>query len=106
MLCIFLHRTLIRAFEREMYIIPNAVFSIFSFGSCSQCAAMLCCCSRRTLIRSFEREMYVIPNAVFSKNTVLNVSRKSKEYRLHEYLCVRVQDVHKVNAIIQVCQLF
>lgn len=61
---------------------------------------------RRTLIRSFEREMYVIPNAVFSKNTVLNVSRKSKEYRLHEYLCVRVQDVHKVNAIIQVWKLF
>jgi hypothetical protein len=47
--------------------------------------------------------MYVIPNAVFSKNTVLNVSRKSREWRFYEYLCVRVQDVHKVNAIIQVC---
>jgi hypothetical protein len=46
--------------------------------------------------------MYVIPNAVFSKNTVLNVSRKSREWRFYEYLCVRVQDVHKVNAIIQV----
>lgn len=57
----------------------------------------------RTLIRSFEREMYVIPNAVFSKNTVLNVTRKNKEWRFYEFLCVRVQDVHKVNAIIQVC---
>jgi hypothetical protein len=33
---------------------------------------------------------------------VLNVSRKSKEWRFYEYLCVRVADVHKVNAIIQV----
>lgn len=56
----------------------------------------------RTLIRSFEREMYVIPNAVFSKNTVLNVTRKNREWRFYEYLCVRVQDVHKANAIIQV----
>ncbi|KAF6255019.1 Mechanosensitive ion channel-domain-containing protein [Scenedesmus sp. NREL 46B-D3] len=55
----------------------------------------------RTLIRSFEREMYVIPNAVFSKNTVLNVTRKQREWRFYEFLCVRVQDVHKVNAIIQ-----
>jgi hypothetical protein len=60
-------------------------------------------CSIRTLIRSFEREVYVIPNAVFSKNAVLNVTRKSKEFRFYEYLCVRVQDVHKVNTIIQVC---
>ena len=56
----------------------------------------------RTTIRSFEREVFVIPNAVFSKNTVLNVTRKMKEWRMYEYLCVRVQDVHKVNAIIQV----
>jgi MscS family membrane protein len=56
----------------------------------------------RTTIRSFEREVFVIPNAVFSKNTVLNVTRKMKEWRFYEYLCVRVQDVHKVNAIIQV----
>ncbi|WIA23363.1 hypothetical protein OEZ85_000126 [Tetradesmus obliquus] len=55
----------------------------------------------RTLIRSFEREMYVIPNAVFSKNTVLNVTRKQREWRFYEFLCVRVADVHKVNAIIQ-----
>jgi hypothetical protein len=55
----------------------------------------------RTTVRSFEREVFVIPNAVFSKNTVLNVSRKAREWRFHERLCVRVQDVHKVNAIIQ-----
>jgi small-conductance mechanosensitive channel len=36
----------------------------------------------RTTIRSFEREVYVIPNAVFSKNTVLNVTRKLKEWRV------------------------
>jgi hypothetical protein len=56
----------------------------------------------RTTIRSFEREVFVIPNAVFSKNTVLNVTRKMREWRFYEFLCVRVQDVHKVNAIIQV----
>ncbi|KAI8470017.1 MAG: Mechanosensitive ion channel-domain-containing protein [Monoraphidium minutum] len=55
----------------------------------------------RTTIRSFEREVFVIPNAVFSKNTVLNVTRKMREWRFYEFLCVRVQDVHKVNAIIQ-----
>ncbi len=56
----------------------------------------------RTLIRSFEREVFVIPNAVFSKNTVLNITRKGKEWRFYEFLMVRVQDVQKVNAIIQV----
>ena len=39
---------------------------------------------------------------MFSKNTVLNVSRKAREWRFYEALCVRLQDVHKVNAIIQV----
>jgi len=56
----------------------------------------------RTTIRSFEREVWVIPNAVFSKNTVLNVTRKNREWRFHENLNLRVADVHKVNAIIQV----
>jgi small-conductance mechanosensitive channel len=64
--------------------------------------AVLCCLLSAWLRRSFEREMYVIPNAVFSKNTVLNVTRKQREWRFYEFLCVRVQDVHKVNAIIQV----
>jgi MscS family membrane protein len=56
----------------------------------------------RTTVRSFEREVYVIPNAVFSKSTVLNVTRKAREWRFYEYLCVRVQDVQKTNAIVQV----
>lgn len=87
-----------------------------TLAGCAPAACSAACCTRarpdrwlvhshllrRTLIRSFEREMYVIPNAVFSKNTVLNVTRKSREWRFYEYLCVRVQDVHKVNAIIQV----
>ncbi|GFR48179.1 hypothetical protein Agub_g10027 [Astrephomene gubernaculifera] len=55
----------------------------------------------RTTIRSYEREVYVIPNAVFSKNIVLNITRKHREWRFFEMICVRVQDVHKVNAIIQ-----
>ena len=55
----------------------------------------------RTTIRSFEREVFVIPNAVFSKNTVLNVTRKMREWRFYEMLSVRVADVHKVNAIVQ-----
>lgn len=52
----------------------------------------------RTLIRSFEREMFVIPNAVFSKNIVLNVTRKGREWRLLETMSIRVQDVQKVRA--------
>ncbi|GBF96207.1 small conductance mechanosensitive ion channel [Raphidocelis subcapitata] len=55
----------------------------------------------RTTIRSFEREVFVIPNAVFSKNTVLNVTRKLREWRFYEYIGVRVADVQRVNAIIQ-----
>jgi len=55
----------------------------------------------RTLIRSFEREMFVIPNAVFSKNIVLNVTRKGREWRLLETISIRVQDVQKANAIAQ-----
>ncbi|GIM15846.1 hypothetical protein Vretimale_18540 [Volvox reticuliferus] len=55
----------------------------------------------RTTIRSYEREVFVIPNAVFSKNIVLNITRKNREWRFFEMICVRVQDVHKVNAIIQ-----
>ena len=42
--------------------------------------------------------MYVIPNSVFSKNIVLNISRKVREFRFHEDLCIRVQDVDKVGA--------
>ena len=35
----------------------------------------------RTTIRSFEREIYTIPNSVFSRNVVLNITRKQKEWR-------------------------
>lgn len=40
----------------------------------------------RTNIRSFEREIYVIPNSVFSRNVVLNVTRKEKEWRIFEFI--------------------
>ena len=50
----------------------------------------------RTLIRSFEREVWVVPNAVFSKNVVLNVSRKLREWRFFELIGIRVQDSDKV----------
>lgn len=39
----------------------------------------------RTLIRSFEREMFTIPNSVFSRNVVLNITRKNKEWRFFEF---------------------
>ena len=39
----------------------------------------------RTCIRSFEREMYTIPNSVFSRNVVLNITRKNKEWRFFEF---------------------
>jgi Mechanosensitive ion channel len=39
----------------------------------------------RTTIRSFEREIYNIPNSVFSRNVVLNITRKQKEWRFYEF---------------------
>ena len=55
----------------------------------------------RTTIRSYEREVFVIPNAVFSKNIVLNITRKNREWRFFEMVCVRVEDVHKVRSMHQ-----
>ena len=40
----------------------------------------------RTTIRSFEREIFNIPNSVFSRNVVLNVTRKGKEWRFYEFI--------------------
>ena len=40
----------------------------------------------RTTIRSFEREHFNIPNSVFSRNVVLNVTRKAKEWRFYEFI--------------------
>lgn len=40
----------------------------------------------RTTIRSFEREVFCIPNAAFSRNVVLNVTRKGKEWRFFEFV--------------------
>ena len=53
-------------------------------------------------MRSFEREVFVTPNAAFSKNVVLNVTRKGREWRFFERLGVRVQDAQRVNAVVQV----
>lgn len=40
----------------------------------------------RTTIRSFEREIYNIPNSVFSRNVVLNVTRKQREWRFFDFV--------------------
>ena len=40
----------------------------------------------RTTIRSFEREIYNIPNSVFSRNVVLNITRKQREWRFFEFI--------------------
>lgn len=40
----------------------------------------------RTTIRSFEREIYNIPNSVFSRNVVLNVTRKQREWRFFDFI--------------------
>lgn len=50
----------------------------------------------RTTIRSYEREVFVVPNSVFSKNIVLNITRKNREWRFFETIAVRLQDVYKV----------
>eukprot|EP00798_Chlamydomonas_sp_ICE-L_P011587 gene11587-34289_t len=44
--------------------------------------------------------VYVIPNAVFSKNIVLNVTRKQREWRFYEMIDIRLQDVQKANQIV------
>jgi len=54
----------------------------------------------RTTIRSFEREVYCIPNSVFSRNVVLNVTRKGREWRFFERLGLRVEDVGKAGAVV------
>lgn len=53
-----------------------------------------------TMIRSFEREVFVIPNSVFSKEVVLNITRKGREWRFLETIPIRVCDVDKVEAIV------
>lgn len=40
----------------------------------------------RTTIRSFEREIFNIPNSVFSRNVVLNITRKQREWRFYEFI--------------------
>ena len=44
----------------------------------------------RTTIRSFEREIFTIPNSVFTRNVVLNITRKNREWRFYEFLYLRL----------------
>ncbi|KAL3157479.1 hypothetical protein ABBQ32_011943 [Trebouxia sp. C0010 RCD-2024] len=54
----------------------------------------------RTTIRSFEREIFNIPNSVFSRNVVLNVTRKGKEWRFYEFIGLRVDDIVRAGAVV------
>ncbi|CAK0784228.1 hypothetical protein CVIRNUC_007432 [Coccomyxa viridis] len=54
----------------------------------------------RTTIRSFEREIFCIPNSVFSRNVVLNVTRKQREWRFYEFIGLRVDDIGKAAAVV------
>ncbi|KAK9907947.1 hypothetical protein WJX75_000392 [Coccomyxa subellipsoidea] len=54
----------------------------------------------RTTIRSFEREMFNIPNSVFSRNVVLNITRKQREWRFYEFIGLRVDDIGKASAVV------
>lgn len=54
----------------------------------------------RTTIRSFEREIYIIPNSVFSRNVVLNITRKQREWRFYEFLHLRLDDLPKISAVV------
>lgn len=54
----------------------------------------------RTTIRSFEREIYIIPNSVFSRNVVLNITRKQREWRFYEFLHLRLEDLPKISAVV------
>ena len=48
----------------------------------------------RTTIRSFEREIYNIPNSVFSRNVVLNITRKQREWRFFEFIGAQTAHLH------------
>ena len=54
----------------------------------------------RTTVRSFEREIYTIPNSVFSRNVVLNITRKNKEWRFFEFISLRLDDLPRVSAVV------
>ena len=54
----------------------------------------------RTTIRSFEREIYNIPNSVFSRNVVLNITRKNREWRFYEFLPLRPEDLAKTSTVV------
>ena len=54
----------------------------------------------RTTIRSFEREVFNIPNSVFSRNVVLNVTRKAREWRFYERLYLRVEDAVRCPSVV------
>jgi MscS family membrane protein len=54
----------------------------------------------RTTIRSFEREIFIIPNSVFSRNVVLNITRKQREWRFYEFLHLRLEDLPKSSAVV------
>jgi hypothetical protein len=54
----------------------------------------------RTTIRSFEREIFTIPNSVFTRNVVLNITRKNKEWRFYEFLYLRLEDLPRVVDIV------
>ena len=60
----------------------------------------------RTTIRSFEREIYNIPNSVFSRNVVLNITRKQREWRFFEFIGARPlrQDKREHHAANALCQ--
>jgi hypothetical protein len=45
-------------------------------------------------------QVYVVPNSVFSRTVVLNVTRKGKEWRVFEYVGIRVEDFDAVPNII------
>lgn len=71
--------------------------STFSSSSCAKAQSGFSCSQTvegivvdvgwyRTTIRSFEREIYNIPNSVFSRNVVLNVTRKQREWRFFEFI--------------------
>ena len=62
----------------------------------------------RTTIRSFEREIYTIPNSVFSRNVVLNITRKQKEWRFFEFFgtySAKATHMGTAQACTQLCQM-
>jgi hypothetical protein len=128
------YRTNVRSWEREVYVIPNAVFSKVSQWTSTIWSTWHCTVKEAQVAAGADvadAPLQLIspslpgssiwtsqlglgceplPPTTLShpslwgpllvQNIVLNVSRKHREWRFYEVLCMRVQDINKVSGVL------